>query len=384
MVLLCAIALIISALLCVHALSGQGLIGCTAGTSCNQVLGSRWSFLFGIIPVSGLAFCLYVVLLFCLVCADRMQEDPAFGSLLWKVTAISAGAITGSAIWFIWLQKNFIRAFCPYCMTAHITGLILSVLIVIYIHIENKVALTFRRVICYVLGLLLACGMAGVQLCTTPRTAFERGFVEEALPQEDPHELPVIGNPDARYCVTLLFDYQCSHCQKIHSLLPEVVRHFNGEVAFVLCPTPLSQECNPYVPSGEDRFKGSCELAKISLALWRTDRQAFKQFDAWLFEPDPVKGWYPRSVEDAYAKAALLSGRSTSGTAGGDALGKAMNDSWIDNYLSTTFELFGRTSQNGKAAIPRFIYNSQWIIPDADDATGLESIISKLCFDKNN
>ena len=50
MVALAAIVLLLSIVLSVHSISGHGLIGCSQGTNCNAVLGSKWSFLFGIIP----------------------------------------------------------------------------------------------------------------------------------------------------------------------------------------------------------------------------------------------------------------------------------------------------------------------------------------------
>ena len=366
MVLVGAIALVLSFILCIHALSGRGLIGCTAGSSCNEVLGSRWSFLFGLIPVSALATLLYLVLLVCILLRDSLAEDPSFQRLIDSVTLIGAGAVIGSAVWFIWLQKNMIRAFCPYCMSAHVLGIIFSVLIII----RRFKGAALRTVLCLLCGILAAAALAATQLLTTPRTAYDRGFVPEALPQTDPHQLPSYGNPDAKKVVTLLFDYRCSHCQKIHGMLPELAEALGDDVVIVTCPVPLSLACNPYIRAAEDRFPGSCELARYALAVWRSDRSAFAEFDRWLFEAQPGRGWYPREPLEALQKAESLIGAAR--------LAKALEDPWIGDYMSQVMELFGRTSSAEKAAIPRFISGGGWIVPDADDVEGLAQIIRTL------
>lgn len=384
MVLLGAIALVLSFILCIHALSGHGLIGCSAGSSCNEVLGSRWSFLLGLIPVSALATLLYLVLLVCVLLRDSLAEDPAFQKYVDSFCLFGAGAVIGSAIWFIWLQKNMIRAFCPYCMSAHVAGVCFSILIIVRRFGRDSDGLVcgktvFKTLLCLLCGLLAAGALAATQLLTTPRTAFERGFVPEALPQCDPHQLPSYGNPDAGTVVTLLYDYRCSHCRKIHGMLPELAGLLGPDFVIVTCPVPLSLACNPYVRASEDRFEGSCELTRYALALWRTDRNAFAAFDRWLFSTSDEEsgqvfvsrtGWYPRDLEQARSKAESLIGP--------DALAKAVKDPWIDDYLSEVMELFGRTSTAEKAAIPRFICNGQWLVPDADDADGLAALILGL------
>ena len=364
MVLLSAVALVLSFVLCLHSLSGRGLVGCTAGTACNEVTGSRWSYLFGIFPVSGVAVLCYVAMMVILLCRGKFEDDLKFSAWLDRGALVLGGAILGAAVWFIWLQKNMIRAFCPYCMTAHICGIVLSVLLLLH----SKERLT-RRFSSLFMGLLLAGGLVCVQLLTTPRTAYDRGFIPEDLPMPDPQEMPVVGDSSAEHIVTLLFDYRCSHCQKIHSQLEEVVELLDGEVTFVMAPVPLSRDCNPYLPAGEDRFKGSCELCKYSLALWRCSKQAYAEFDAWLFAPQQG-GWYPCEPQEAYQKACSMVGESR--------FSEALSDSWIENYLTQIFELFGRTSSAGKAAIPRFIYDGKWLVPDVDDAQGLAELINAL------
>ena len=132
MVALTAIVLLLSIVLCIHSISGHGLIGCTQGTNCNIVLGSRWSFLFGIIPVSALAAGAYLTLLSCILLNSSRWTGQQEREFIQHAMLFISGAVTGCAVWFIWLQSSIIRAFCPYCMTAHILGIVISILSVIW------------------------------------------------------------------------------------------------------------------------------------------------------------------------------------------------------------------------------------------------------------
>ena len=364
MVALVTIVLLLSVILCIHSISGRGLIGCSQGSHCNMVLGSKWSFLFGIIPVSALASGVWIASLICLTL--HRNSDLELQNFLNRILLILAGAVTGSAAWFIWLQSHMIKAFCPYCMTAHILGIIISVLTVIWC-IKQKPGHSILN-ICF--GLFLAVALAIVQFVTTPLTLAERGFTQEPLPELSAQELPVIGDPDAPHIVTLLFDWQCSHCRQVHGMLPDVVEQMNGKVAFICCPISLSRECNPLVPQGStDRFTGSCKLLHIGLALWRTDPVAFGRYEEWYWG-DYSKIWNLPGVESATAYASDL--------IGDDRLENAMNDPWIESYLQTVLQVFGRTSSGGRSAVPRFIYGNNWLVPEANDATGLASLIESL------
>ena len=363
MVALAAIVLLLSIVLSVHSISGHGLIGCSQGTNCNAVLGSKWSFLFGIIPVSALASGVWIAFIICLTL--HRSSDLELQFFLNRILLILSGAVTGSAAWFIWLQSHMIKALCPYCMTAHILGIIIAVITVIWC-IKQKPGHTIINIS---FGLILAAALAIVQFATTPLTLAERGFTEEPLPELSARELPVIGDPDAPHVITLLFDWQCSHCRQIHHMLPDVVNLMNGKAAFICCPISLSRECNPLVPQGTDRFRGSCNLLHIGLALWCTDPVSFSRYEEWYWG-EPGSNWNPPSEEEAKARASEL--------IGADILEQAMNDPWIDDYLQTILQIFGRTSTGGRSAVPRLIYGSNWLVPEADDAAGLASLIKTL------
>ncbi|MBP5611730.1 MAG: thioredoxin domain-containing protein [Bacteroidales bacterium] len=368
MALLSAIALFIAVYLTVHALGGTETVGCAAGSACDRVLGSRWSMLFGLLPVSVLASSVYAV---ALCCALLMlgKPDPETDRLVPQLLYVLSGAIAGSAVWFTVLQVAVLKAFCPYCMAAHAAGLLLSVLIWAFCRPEGT---RRRRMLLIAAGLAAAVLLAAVQWVTTPRTVYARGYTEAPLPGPDGADTPYLGNPEAPHTCYLLFDYQCSHCQRMHGLVRELTAEYGDSLCVRLCPTPLSPACNPYVShGGKDLFEGSCDLARMAEALWLTDTAAFYAFDAYLFGTDREgDAWKPRPVEAARNRAVRLVGEKP--------LDAALRSERLTRVFAVYTELFGRTSMTGQSGIPRLIYGAGWIIPEAEDTAALKSLLDEV------
>ena len=363
--LLGAVALVLCIVMALHSIRGTAMIGCGAGSSCDRVLSGRWSSLLGIVPVAALATGVYLALLLCLY----FLKDRELSPIIWKMLLLFGGAIVGSAIWFFILQKWVIGSFCKYCMTAHSLGIVISALLCYQAHKNCPHKL---NPLMFAAGLLAAACLAGFQLLTTPKTAWDEGAAGYTLPVLKAGEMPVMGKEDAPWQLSLMFDYQCSHCRSIHFAAKSLVEKY-PDLAFVLTPCPLSYACNPYVAvKSKDQFAGSCELARLALAVWLTEPDKFAEFDEWLFTAeDPAQGWYPRSVEDATAKAAELVG-------GQQELLDAAHNAQISSIFSKSFDLFGRTTQEGKSGIPRLIYDSKWIIPEVDTPDGLLEILNNV------
>ena len=356
------LATLLSISLSWHFLSGGPMIGCTGGSSCDQVLNSKWSMLAGVLPVSSLAVGTYLALFVASFFIGSETEEPV-RYLAWKAMLVLVGAVVGSALWFIIVQKWFIGEFCPYCMSTHLSGLLLAVVVVWR-------AEKFRPL--HTLGLIMiGLGLSGIlvafQIEVAPKTAYKDGDSQKDLPVMDYQKVPIIGSEDAPYKVTMLFDYNCPHCQKIHFMLQDAVRQYGGKLAFVLCPTPLNTKCNPYVPRDVDAFKNSCELAEISLAVWNADRKMFSTFENWMFTYDSGDRWHPRTLGAAKAKAIEL--------VGSVKFNASLSDPWIEHYMQTCIQIFGRTLQNGKGGIPKLILGSRWVIPEPENTKDLISIL---------
>lgn len=363
-------ALVLSITLSWHYIAGGKMAGCSGGSACDQVLSSRWSML-GPFPVSGLAVGAYLAMLVSLFIAP--SSELPLRRLAWSVMLLLAGSIIGSAVWFTILQKWLIKQFCVYCMTTHTTGTLLALLVIGRSLKERtegvRLISPVRSLILLLVGLLTAGGMAAYQLNDTPS---ESGHTDEleavvAATSNEDNEVPMVGSPDAPYIVTMLFDFQCSHCQKLHFMLNEVVRQYDGKLAFTLCPSPLNSNCNPYIPEEKGGFINSCELARLGLAVWLADHDAFASFEIFMFTFDSGSSWHPRTLEAATAKAVELVGR--------EQLNTALADPWVEEYLQTCIRIFGKTLKNGKGAVPKMIYENNWVVPEPYNADELVTIL---------
>ena len=107
-----------------------------------------------------------------------------------------------------------------------------------------------------------------------------------------------------------------------------------------------------------DQFKDSCELVKISLAVWVANSEAFPAFDRWMFSFDSAGLWRPRSLDDARAKAVELVGQAK--------FDAARADPWINQYMQASIRLFGETVQGGNA-VPKLAFGSRWVTPEPND-----------------
>lgn len=353
MMLLGIIAFILSIVLTLHALSLTGLVGCSAGSSCDQVTGSRWSMLLGFLPVSAVSMSLYLAVLVCL--AYLFIENDA---LVKKILLGLCSALVPGSLWFIFIQHFMVHAFCPYCMSAHICGILLSMIAFIWLRKDKDISRSL-------FGKIAGAGAAVValfvvfQLITTPTYRAQTGRIQDPLPIPDVASAPFVGPEDAEHVVALLYDYQCPHCKVIHGFLEEVSDRLGGRVAFVMCPSPLSPVCNPYIPSGQDRFPGSCTMAKLALSIWNHDPDAFDVFDSWLWEET-------RTETDCIAKAQEICPEAS------------LDDPWVMQYLSRSLEIFARTSMSGKGGIPRLVSGDSWLVPETDRVEDLVKLVEEL------
>ena len=370
---LSTLALGLSSYLGWHYLMGGSVVGCGVGSSCDQVLNSRWSAIGGVLPVSGLAAGVYLAMLVSIFFIGPATETSV-RQLAWGAMLVIVGAASGSAVWFTILQKWLIGAFCPYCTTTHITGLLLGALVIWQAPRQKVSPDAAQRIIGFlpaiglvVVGLSLAGILAAGQLVITIPAVYIESQSQENLPAIEPNSVPLVGSPDAQYVVNLLFDYKCPHCQKMHFMLNEAIRRYDGKLAFALCPAPLDKKCNQYVFSEVEAYKDSCELVKIGLAVWLANREVFPDFENWMFSFESGDRWKPRNLEATRIKAIELLGEEN--------FKNALADPWIDKYLATSVQLYGQTIQSGKGGVPKLVYDSRWIIPEPYSADDLVSIL---------
>lgn len=359
--LLCAACLLLAGWMVFHSLTGVRLAGCGVGSACDSVMGSPWAYVAGGIPVSLPAAVVYLLLAICvLFLGGNKPEDRALDRILWPLMLFLGGCIIGAALWFAYLQAFVLHAFCKYCSLLHLLGVIAAVLVVMAAR-RNGV----RFLAPLVAGLVAAAVFAVVQSYTRPEAVYDAGRTDASLPAFSDEEIPVLGAPDAPEELTLLFDFQCVHCRRLHKVLPDLLEKAGGAYRIHLCPVPLSSACNPYIPnSGIDRFAGSCPLTRYALAVWYARPDAYAEYWDYLLGEGDAKAVVVPAEAETRARALL--------GAGFDA---AVADPRIDAYLRKAEELFGRTSNAEKSGVPRLIHGQNWLVPETDDADALFALI---------
>ena len=373
---LCAACLLLAGWMVYHALSGGQLAGCGAGSGCDSVMGSRWAWTLRGVPVALPAAALYALLLVCVLFLDPRHspaptgESPSLNRILWPLMRFFAGCIVGAALWFGWLQIGVLHAFCPYCTVLHVLGCVAAAIICLAKPDISVIRRLDRRIsfraLCFAAGLAAAALFAFVQARTLPDAVYDTGRTEAALPSFEEGEVPVLASSFAGSTgesLTLLFDFQCIHCRRLHRVLPELLARSGGRI--LLCPVPLSSACNPYIPaSGIDRFAGSCPLTRYALAVWYARPDTYADFWDWLLGSGDEHAQIVPAEAEKRAHALL-----------GDGFEAALADPRIDAYLRKVEELFGRTSTSEKSGVPRLIRGQRWLVPETDDADELIELI---------
>jgi uncharacterized membrane protein/thiol-disulfide isomerase/thioredoxin len=116
----------------------------------------------------------------------------------------------------------------------------------------------------------------------------------------DMYEEAVLGSPEAKYVVVELMDYTCPHCRKMHSHIQEAMERYGDQLAVVIMPVPLELECNKLVGETDPMHRGACKLAKLALAVSKTDQSKFIDFHNFLLDDVEEPPTVPKAVSRAF------------------------------------------------------------------------------------
>jgi len=342
---------------------GDSPPGCGGGTGCADVLSGRWSRVVGV-PVGVPALMIYAAAL-----VGLFQKRCA-----WLVVAAS-GALLASAAWFVGLQVFVIKAYCLYCMAVHAFGVVGAV-----VSMAACLPGVTRRNAVW-LGVAAVALLATVQTLQPDRAyqiemgvgldgdAVVRGkrvvtVLNGALMLTVEDE-PLLGNPRAKRVMVVMVDYACPHCQKLHDMLKGLVARRPGEVAVVTVPVALWHECNPKVPVGgwSERFRGSCELAKLALAVHSVaPGEAFAKFESWMFDSET-----PRTPGEARLEAAERFGV--------EPVRIALADARVVAKLARNIEAYGRA---GTSKLPILVTpGKRALISPAQNPSAIEALLDE-------
>lgn len=331
-----------SAYLFALSLADRAPVGCGVESSCGEVLQSDWSKVLGV-PVAGLAVALYLTVLVVTFVLARSARRPRRARRAWATLLCLASAAAAAGGWFVYLQLAVVGDLCPWCVGVHAAGLVLLLGVAISLlarggrgtpeELRPLRPLTRRHAaVASVIGLAGAGALAGTQVLFPPlpepprvyRAALPGGPLELAL-----NDVPTLGRPRASHPVAVVADYTCKHCRAVHLSLGVALAKHPEELCVAVLAVPMNIRCNRYMRRAPPPVhEHACELAKLSLAVYRAAPRAFPAFDGWLFEPEE-----PRGPAAARAKAVEL--------VGADALARAEIDPWIADRLRRNADIWG-------------------------------------------
>jgi len=349
------VGLAISAYLLFLKLTGRisYLVGCGAGSGCANVLGSRWSPFF-YVTVTALSTGMYLALL----ASTWKPSRPVMAGL--------AVCFVGAALWFYGILLFELKSFCPWCASAHFIGLCCAFLLWQYLKkdrkLKGKVGLGVGggalAVIVMIVGQVY--GPVPETHAVSTETIVEGKLEAEEVMDRSVHArgggrlvnvlgdgkfyntsaLPHIGPADAPHVLVEYFDYTCASCHDMHKILDMVLQKHPGKFCVILLPVPLNRTCNEFFPPDIESHEYACELARLALAAWRADPEAFPDVHALLFNRPVLT---PELADIALSQ-----------IVGEEALAKARKDPWVEEVLTANKNDFKQLTGT-TAAMPKLL-----------------------------
>lgn len=279
----------------------RGVAGCGGG-SCEEVLASRWAVVFGI-PVTAFGVLVYAGLILSLT--DRFRR--------WRLPLL--GAVTGAALWLVFVQGVILEKICPWCMSAHAVGIAVTGFGLLHHGGNREFPGALWRTAKWTAAAFLGIGLAQVYgpIPATYRIEGAVSAAAAAMPAPEAGEgrkvsfnggrksydviaLPRRGSADARHVMVEIFDYQCASCRTMAGFLEAFFAKHPKDVAILLMPAPLDEACNDHMPAG-GQHPGSCEIARISIAVWRVKPEAFGAWHQKVIADPSVASAYRLALE---------------------------------------------------------------------------------------
>ncbi len=180
----------------------------------------------------------------------------------------------------------------------------------------------------------------------------------------DAYSWPIIGNPQAKFVFVEMFDYACPHCRRTHQKSIQGAKQILGDdLAVIVLPLPLNQNCNNAVTQTPPMFVESCELAKLSVAVWKTDPVKFNEFHNWMLATDTTPTYFQAR---AYADSIVDPVR----------LNKAFNSKVVSDYISKHVKIY---TLFGKGIVPKLMFPGTGLVGEYTSVDGLIQMINDKC-----
>lgn len=349
---LAACGLAINLFLLIHYLRGGWIAGCGSGSGCEELLGSRWSQVLGI-PVTGFG---------CLVYGVLMWSFTGRGGILLRPCL---GLITGAAAWFVFVQAVLLGRFCPWCMSAHAIGILVTLCGLWRHALAGNFVASLK-----IIAVSAMAAVAGISLSqvTGPVPATHR--VDEVRSAGDALDialhargsgrkvrfddgrktydlsvLPHIGRDDATHVMVEYFDYSCAACRKMSAYLDALMAQHPTDICVVVLPVPMDRSCNHSLAPDESEHPDSCAMTRIALALWRANPKEFQNLHRVMFDGG--------SLTDLRAMALQSVSQAD--------MDSAMRDPWIDDLIQANIRDWVEFAQ-GTRKLPKLLITGKRIL----------------------
>jgi uncharacterized membrane protein len=405
-----AVALFASAMLMLRG-AGRRVPGCGAGSGCDSVTTSRWSKI-GSLPVALGAALVYAGMLACALIV-RFRPQFEWKLLVVQILIACCTLAAGAAIWFLFLQLLILRRLCSYCVLAHLGALAAGTLLALLL-VPDMQRWDEPPALGAMIGGAALILLISIQVIVRPRLHRiappeevmqqsvelpapaiepELEFLAEPTPPIEPPAphppapappapppvvrpgrqitllggrlhfdsaiFPIVGPPDAKFLVATMMDYTCEFCRRLHPMLEEALRSFNGNLGALMVFAPLEPACNPLVEEFEPKHVNACAYARLALALASVDEAQFPAFHRWLFE-----GEHPPSVEQVERRAAQIAGEGR--------LRDALTGARVKQRLDDGLTLYRLT---GKGPLPRVLLPTGVLMGEVSDSAYLITLL---------
>jgi uncharacterized membrane protein/protein-disulfide isomerase len=418
--LLMASAMALTGYLALLAFSdGGGVPGCGPESNCDKVLSSPWAYWLGL-PITLPGLGLYGAFFWGTFLVQSPRMEKARRAL--NLQVLCAFAILAAATWFVGIQAFKIKAFCPFCCSAHALASVATVLFLKQAGVIGKrcsVQLNYKGAALAAMAFVGILGAVQVLFpreqkaplivdmsegpgemlppardeetmvarapIPTPTVSTEEAPVESLtvsvssprlpvmtkplqIPKSsislDPAKLGVIGSPDAANRIGVMFDYTCHHCRILHGFVRELLTKYEGKLACMMIPVPLDANCNRNVKRTHRDHVGACEYAKICLAVQQIAPEKYDAFDRWLFsDHTSVKSL---EVVRSHVKSMLDE----------EAFNAAVNGASVAAQLKQNLQAYEVNYKNsGKGSMPQTIVNNDVVFGPPPHLRALEAIL---------
>jgi protein-disulfide isomerase len=172
---------------------------------------------------------------------------------------------------------------------------------------------------------------------------------------------PLVGSAKAKHVFVEMFDYTCPHCRQNHKYVKEAAAQFGDELAILAFSVPMNTDCNAAVQRTDPVHAEACEIARLSVAVWRVSPEKFGEFHEWLFS-----GTTAPSATQARIQAEKLVGKEN--------FAKELAGNVSAQYVAKQVELY---KMIGAGTVPKLLFTGTTVTGNIGATESLIKVIKQ-------